>query len=63
MISSCCHSNPFYSFGTDIRSTLLNNVSCSSSSYLALLQCSFSTEISPSCYSDDSDVFVVCCKF
>ena len=53
----------FYSFGRDTRLTLLDNVDCSSSGYLVLLQCSYSTVISSYCNDHDHDAFVVCCKF
>ena len=51
-----------YSYGTDTRSTLLDNVDCSSSSYLVLLQCSYSTVISSLCVSNYYDAYVSCCK-
>ena len=51
-----------YSYGTDTKLTLLEDVDCSSSSYLVLLQCSYSTVITSDCNDHDLDVFVVCCK-
>ena len=55
-------SNIIYRYGTDINPVLLEDVDCSSSSYLVLLQCSYSTLISSYCNDNDRDVFVVCCK-
>ena len=51
-----------FRYGNDSRSTSLDDVSCSSSSYLAITQCSFSTFIS-SLRTDNTDVIVACCEF
>ena len=42
---------------------LLEDVDCSSSSYLVLLQCSYSTVISSYCNDNTRDAFVACCKY
>ena len=55
-------SNILYSYGSGINPVLLEDVDCSSSDYLVLLQCSYSTVISSYCNDDYRDVFVVCCK-
>ena len=55
-------SNIIYRYGTDINPVLIEDVDCSSSSYLVLLQCSYSTLISSYCNDNDHDVYVVCCK-
>ena len=52
----------FYSYGTDTNSTLLEDVNCSSSSYLVLLQCNYNFHYSSYCNSHSHDAFVVCCK-
>ena len=41
--------------------TLLSNVSCSTSSYLVILQCSYD-DTPPSSCTDDDDVSVTCCE-
>ena len=46
----------------DANRTLLDDVSCSSSRYLMLFQCSVSTFISNLC-SDNDDISVTCCKW
>ena len=49
-------------FGNDSSlPTLLSNVSCSTSSYLVILQCSYN-DTPPSSCTDDDDVSVTCCK-
>ena len=52
----------FHRFGIDTSPTVLNNVDCSTSSYLVILQCDYKT--SPPLFSctDDDDVSVVCSK-
>ena len=49
-------------FGTDTNSILLEDVGCSSSDYLVLLQCRYSYQYSSYCNDDSRDAFVVCCK-
>ena len=51
-----------YSFGTDNSTTLIEDVSCSSSDYLVLLQCSVNSRYSSYCSGDSRDVIVTCCK-
>ena len=51
------------SYGTDTASSVLEDVDCYSSSYLVLLQCSYSSRYSTYCNNDIRDVFVVCCKY
>ena len=49
-------------FGNDSSlPTLLSNVSCSTSSYLVILQCSYD-DTPPSSCTDDDDVSVTCCE-
>ena len=48
-------------FGINGRPTLLSNVSCSTSSYLVILQCSYD-DTPPSSCTDDDDVSVTCCE-
>uniref|UniRef100_A0A1X7T0Z8 SRCR domain-containing protein n=1 Tax=Amphimedon queenslandica TaxID=400682 RepID=A0A1X7T0Z8_AMPQE len=48
------------SFGTDYYATILNGVSCFSSSLLTLEQCSFTTTISSTCFLNSNDVIVDC---
>ena len=49
-------------YGTDLRSTILEDVDCSSSAYLTISQCSFSTLYSSYCQSNSRDVIVICCE-
>ena len=42
---------------------LLEDIKCSSSSYLVLLQCSVSATYSPYCSDHIRDVFVYCCMY
>ena len=59
------HNKPFHyssSYGTDTSATLLDDVDCSSSSYLTLQQCTLTTTISLTCTSNSEDAYVVCCK-
>ena len=49
-------------FGTDTAAILLEDVDCSTSSYLVLLQCSYNYQYSSYCIDDSRDAFVVCCK-
>ena len=50
-------------FGTDYSPITLDNVHCSSSEYLVILQCSFSTSIDFNCVNGRDDVSVTCCEF
>ena len=52
-----------YSYGNDTNSMLLEDVDCSSSNYLVLLQCSYRSRYSFYCNDHDRDAFVVCCKY
>ena len=53
----------YFSFGTDNSTTLLEDISCSSSDLLVLLQCSVTDQYSASCSSStQNDVIVHCCK-
>uniref|UniRef100_A0A1X7U6Z7 SRCR domain-containing protein n=1 Tax=Amphimedon queenslandica TaxID=400682 RepID=A0A1X7U6Z7_AMPQE len=47
-------------YGTDFNATLLDDVSCSSSNYLTLQQCTLTTSISSTCFLDSYDAYVVC---
>ncbi len=49
-----------YRYGIDYHQTILDSVYCSSSQYLNILQCTYSTF--PSCLRDSSDLYVICCK-
>ena len=50
-------------FGLDTQyPIILDNVDCSTSSYLTILQCSYSTIISSSCVHGSNDVSVTCCE-
>ena len=51
----------YYSYGNDTSPTLLDNVDCTHSGYLVLLQCSYSTVILSIC-TNYHDVYVSCCK-
>ena len=53
---SCC------SFGRDPYPIILNDVDCSSSEYLVILQCSFSTSIGSNCLKGRDEVSVTCCE-
>ena len=48
-------------YGTDNLPTVIDDLSCSLSSYLTIFQCSYSSSIDSGC-SDDNDVAVTCCK-
>ena len=50
------------SFGVDPYNIILDNVDCSTSSYLVILQCSFSTSIHSNCISGRDDASVTCCE-
>ena len=51
------------SFGLDtVYPIILDNVDCSTSNYLTILQCGHSTFISSSCDHGSDDVSVTCCK-
>uniref|UniRef100_A0A1X7U8B7 SRCR domain-containing protein n=1 Tax=Amphimedon queenslandica TaxID=400682 RepID=A0A1X7U8B7_AMPQE len=52
--------NGLYVYGTDFNATLLDDVSCSSSNYLTLQQCTLTTFISSTCSLDSYDAYVVC---
>ena len=49
-------------YGTDTNPVLLEDVDCSTSNYLVLLQCSYSYRYSSYCNDHSRDAFVVCCK-
>ena len=52
-----------YSFGSDSYSIILDDVDCSTSNYLVILQCSFSTYIDYNCINGlDDDASVTCCE-
>ena len=52
-----------YSYGTDTSSMKIDDVTCSSSNYLSIAQCSFSTYIDSGCTNSNSyDATVYCCK-
>ena len=52
-----------FSYGTDYYGMKIDDVSCSSSSYLSIAQCSFSTYIDSGCNNSNSyDATVYCCK-
>ena len=57
-----CSPDHVHSYGTDYSPFVLDEVDCSDSSYLVLLQCSYSTIIDSSCIEDYDDVTVSCCK-
>ena len=48
-----------FSFGTDSRDSVIENMNCSRGSELTVLQCSFTDDIN--CH-DSADVAVTCCK-
>ena len=48
-------------YGTDNLPTVIDDLSCSLSSYLTIFQCSYSSSIDSGC-SNDNDVAVTCCK-
>ena len=57
------HNKLLFSYGTDYYGMKIDDVSCSSSSYLSIAQCSFSTYIDSGCTNSDSyDATVYCCK-
>ena len=50
-------------FGLDTQYPItLDNVDCSTSNYLTILQCHYSTFISSNCNHRSDDVSVTCCK-
>ena len=49
-------------YGTDTLPTVIDDLSCSQSSYLTIFQCSYSSSIDSGCSNDNSDVAVTCCK-
>ena len=51
-----------YRFDNDNNVTLMDDVHCSTSDYLTLFQCSYSTVISSLC-TDSDDISVTCCKY
>ena len=52
------------SYGIDYLSPKLYDVDCSSSNYISIAQCSFSTDIGSGCTDINSyDATVYCCKF
>ena len=52
-----------FRYGSDSSRTIIGGVSCSSSNYLAITQCSFRSATFSSSCSDIDDVIVTCCKF
>ena len=50
-------------FGIDSYPIILDDVTCSTSNYLVILQCSFSTVIESNCVNGRDDVSVTCCEF
>lgn len=52
----------FYRFGTDLVPIVLDEVDCSTSGYLAILQCSYSSFIGSNCVNGVNDVSVTCCE-
>ena len=48
-------------YGTDNLPTVIDDLSCSLSSYLTIFQCYYSSSIDSGC-SNDNDVAVTCCK-
>ena len=55
LIQSC-------SFGSDSYSIILDDVNCSTSNYLVILQCSYSTTIDSNCVNGRDDASVTCCE-
>ena len=51
-----------FSFGNDSYSIRLDNVDCSTSNYLVILQCSFNTFITSNCVNGRDDASVTCCE-
>ena len=50
-----------FSYGTDYYGMKIDDVTCSSSSYLSIAQCTFSTIIDSGC-TNSYDATVYCCK-
>ena len=48
-------------YGIDPSSTVISDVTCSSSDYQVILQCSYNTTIAASCTNDDG-IAVTCCE-
>ena len=53
----------FFRYGTDTSGMLIEDVACSSNTYLALSQCSFTYQYSTFCNNHNKDVVVSCCEF
>ena len=51
------------SFGTDTYPIQLDDVSCSTNTYLVILQCSYSTIITSNCVNGRDDASVICCEW
>ena len=53
----------YSSYGNDNASIEISNLNCSSSSYLTIYQCSYSTFVDSGCINNDTyDATVYCCK-
>ena len=52
----------FLRYGTDLNSMVIEDVSCSTSNYLVLLQCDVSSQYSTYCNNNNRDVVVTCCE-
>ena len=53
----------FFRYGTDTSEMLIEDVACSSNTYLALSQCSITHQYSTFCNNHNNDVVVSCCEF
>ena len=58
----CSYQN-FLRYGTDLNSMVIEDVSCSTSNYLVLLQCDVSSQYSTYCNNNNRDVVVTCCEY
>ena len=54
---------PRFGAVTSIFTYVLDNVDCTSSRYLVILQCGYSTSISSGCTHNFDEVSVTCCKY
>ena len=54
--------HPNIRYGTDGNATLIEDVACSVSDYLTLLQCSIDDQYSTECSNDNLDVVINCCE-
>ena len=52
----------FLRYGTDVNSMVIEDVSCSTSNYLVLLQCDVSSQYSTYCNNNNRDAVVTCCE-